>query len=91
MSARAHREAGVEAGAPRWFGAFMPPCTAPEIAQSVAKIIAEAIRDRDVRDTWHNLTLVPQSSTPMRLREPIRAEHSFRGKAVAEFNFTPEA
>lgn len=74
-----------------WFGAFMPPRTPVDIVESISRTIGDAMRDRDVRETWDSLGLHPHSSTPTQLRESIRSEHAFWGKAVADFNFTPEA
>ena len=85
-----------EAGYPalvqeEWFAALMPPRTPPTVAQAAADIIADAMRDRDLRETWDTLALTPQALTAAQLEQSIRSEYAFWKKAVADLNFTPEA
>ena len=86
------REAGYARLTQReWFGAFMPAKTARPRIDATAEAIASALREADVRETWHRLALSAESSTPTELAQALRSEHDFWAPIVKASGFTPEA
>jgi tripartite-type tricarboxylate transporter receptor subunit TctC len=74
-----------------WFGAFMPPRTAPQTVNAMAGLLHASLADSDIKSTWETLGLIPETSTPAQLRDDIRDEHKYWGNVVKALGFTPES
>ncbi len=74
-----------------WYGFFLPPRAAPELAQRAAAAIRAAVSSPDVVQAFADLGLEAQANTPAELARAVREENAAWAPVIKKVGFTPEA
>lgn len=74
-----------------WYGFFLPPKAAPELAQKVAAAIGAASRSPDVVEAYAQLGLQASANLPAELAAAVKKENAAWAPIVKRVGFTPES
>ncbi len=74
-----------------WYGFFLPPKAAPELAQRAAQAIRAAVQSPDVVDAFLQLGLEASANSPAEMAKAVKDENAAWGGVVKKVGFTPEA
>jgi tripartite-type tricarboxylate transporter receptor subunit TctC len=84
-------EAGMAGvSVPTWQAIFAPPKTPREITDRLARDIAQAMKDPDLRAQFERLAILPEGSTPEVLAAAIRDEQKVWAQFVRDNGIVPE-
>jgi tripartite-type tricarboxylate transporter receptor subunit TctC len=74
-----------------WYGFFLPPKAAPELATRAAAAIRAAVSTPEVIEAFAQLGLEAGANTPAELAAAVKSENAAWGPIVKKVGFTPEA
>lgn len=74
-----------------WYGFFLPPKAAPDLAQRAAAAIRAAVQAPEVVEAFAQLGVEAGANTPAEMAKAVRDENAAWGGIVKKVGFTPEA
>lgn len=74
-----------------WYGFFLPPKAAPDLAQRAAAAIRAAVQSPEVVEAFAALGVEAGANTPAEMARAVRDENAAWGGIVKKVGFTPEA
>lgn len=74
-----------------WYGFFLPPKAAPDLASRAAAAIRAGVSTPEVIEAFAQLGLEAGANTPAELAAAVKSENAAWGPIVKKVGFTPEA